>query len=196
AARQAAPPAREALSGPPTRATAADAREPLVAGPAVEPKSPSPTPASAMDAVIKPPASAGKATDQTAVSLRADTAEDVWRQTRDRLVGLVAESAAAATRTSVDRGGRLVASFPNAFYRDICQRNLPRLLAALEMVCGAKVGLELTTHEPSPDEAAPAQSSPAKQQAELATHPFVERAIELFDGDPSRVRVTPAPASN
>ncbi|HMP05971.1 MAG TPA: DNA polymerase III subunit gamma/tau, partial [Lacipirellulaceae bacterium] len=107
AARQAAPPAREALSGPPTRATSADAREPLVAGPAVEPKSPSPTPASAMDAVIKPPASAGKATDQTAVSLRADTAEDVWRQTLDRLVGLVAESAAAATRISVDRGGRL-----------------------------------------------------------------------------------------
>ena len=83
-----------------------------------------------------------------------------------------------------------MASFPQnrKFHRDSCLRQpaLGRIEAALTEVCGGRVGLVLTTH----DEPADAEPSPPprptvkQQQAEVASQPFVKRAMELFDGDP------------
>jgi DNA polymerase-3 subunit gamma/tau len=133
------------------------------------------------------------------VTLEADSAEPLWKRTLDRLTGLVADSAAAANRLSVDSQGRLVASFPNShkFHRDNCQRpaNLPKIETALAEVCGGRVGLVLTTHdEPIAVGAEPPQPRvSAKQQLmETAAHPFVKKAMELFDGDPSRMRIIAA----
>jgi DNA polymerase-3 subunit gamma/tau len=139
--------------------------------------------------------------DTTPVALDPQSVEPIWKRTLDRLTGLVADSAAAASRLSVDSQGRLVASFPTSrkFLRDSCLRQpaLGRIESALAEVCGGRVGLILTTHDEAPGEsaAAPARPSAKQQLMEASNQPFVKRAMELFEADPSRMRVVP-PASN
>jgi hypothetical protein len=55
------------------------------------------------------------------------------------------------------------------------------------------VGLVLATHDEAAGAAEPAPLRPTlkQQQAETAAQPFVKRAMELFDGDASRMRVVP-----
>ena len=136
--------------------------------------------------------------DNTPIALDEQSAEPIWKRTLDRLSGLVADSAAAANKLSVDAHGRLVASFPlsRKFSRDSCLRApaLSKIEAALADVCGAPVGLVLTTHDDPADAAdAPAPRPTFKQQqAELTAQPFVQRAMELFDADSSRVRIVQA----
>jgi DNA polymerase-3 subunit gamma/tau len=131
---------------------------------------------------------------RTTVSIALDeqSAEPIWKQTLDRLTGSLVDSAAAAS-VSVDGTGKLVASFPNDFFRNECQRNLARIQTALAAICGRQVGLVLTT---SKDPAAASVAGPRQtfkqQQAEATAHPFVQRAMELFDVEPSRVRVVPS----
>ena len=143
-----------------------------------------------------PPAETGATTHSAPLPLDDDSIEPIWKLTLDRLTGLVADSAAAVSKLSVDGQGRLVASFPEQqkFSRDLCLRpaNLTRLEAALAEVCGARVPLVLTTHhEPAAADAAaaPVRPTPKQQQAEVAADPFVQRAMELFDGDPARMRL-------
>jgi DNA polymerase-3 subunit gamma/tau len=151
---------------------------------------PSPPPAKPQ-AVSSP---AGKAAAAPAVvKLDADSAEPIWKQTLDRLTGMVAESAAAANRISVDAAGRLVASFPNDFYRKECQRNLARIQAALASICGGQVALVLATHEEASPTPATPRPTAKQQQMEIAAQPFVQKAMELFDGDPNRMRVVTPP---
>jgi DNA polymerase-3 subunit gamma/tau len=130
-------------------------------------------------------------------SLDADSVELVWKHALERLAGVTADCAACATKLSLDGQGRLVASFPESqkFARDSCLRpaNLSRLEAALSEVCGGRVGLVLTTHpEPAADAGAAQARSPRQsskpQQVNAAAEPFVQRAVELFDGDSSRLR--------
>jgi DNA polymerase-3 subunit gamma/tau len=149
-----------------------------------------------------PPADSGtESATSEAVALDAQSVEPIWKRTLDRLTGLVAESAAAASRLSVDGQGRLVASFPTSrkFLRDTCLRQpaLGRIESALAEVCGGRVSLVLTTHEEAPGETttAPVRPSAKQQLVETANQPFVKRAMELFEGDPSRMRVVP-PASS
>ena len=132
------------------------------------------------------------------VRVDADAAERVWREALERLEstsGVVAASAHEATQISADGQGRLVVSFPESkkFMRESCLRpqNLTRLEAALEQVCGGRVGLTLATH-PDPaggENAAPtSRANPKQQQATAAADPFVKRAVELFDGDSEKLR--------
>jgi DNA polymerase-3 subunit gamma/tau len=137
--------------------------------------------------------------DQAApIALDDDSAEPVWKRTLERLTGLVADSAAAANRLSVDAQGRLVASFPMSrkFSRDTCLRpgNLARIETALVEACGRPVGLVLTTHDDPGDAASATSPRPTyrQQQADATSQPIVKRAMELFDVDSSRVRVVPA----
>jgi DNA polymerase-3 subunit gamma/tau len=147
---------------------------------------------------ISPPASnTPPSPAEKTCSLDAESVEPIWKQALERLAGVTADCAACATKLSVDGQGRLVASFPESqkFSRDSCLRpaNLSRLEAALNEVCGGRVGLVLTTHpEPSADaggaQAKPFRQSPKPQQLNAAAEPFVQRAVELFDGDSSRLR--------
>ena len=133
------------------------------------------------------------------VRIEAGSAERVWREALERLEaisGVVAASAHEATQITADGQGRLVVSFPESkkFMRESCLRpqNLSRLDAALEQVCGGRVVLALVTH-PDPagaavNAAAPAPLNPKQQQASAAADPFVKRAVELFEGDPERLR--------
>ena len=132
------------------------------------------------------------------IALDEQSVEPVWKRTLDRLTGLVADSAAAASKLSVDATGRLVASFPTSrkFSRDSCLRpaNLTRIESALAEVCGRHVGLVLTTHDDPADAGPPPPPKPTLRelQATVAAQPFVQRAMELFDADPSTLRFAPA----
>jgi hypothetical protein len=79
------------------------------------------------------------------------------------------------------------------FSRDSCLRQpaLGKIETALAEVCGGRVGLVLTTHDDPADAAEPSAPRPTftQQQAEMAAQPFVKKAMELFDVDPSRMRV-------
>jgi DNA polymerase-3 subunit gamma/tau len=129
-------------------------------------------------------------------TLDAESVEPIWKQALERLTGVTADYAACATKLSVDAQGRLVASFPESqkFSRDSCLRpvNLSRIEAALSEVCGGRIGLVLTTHH-DPAEATssgglPSTKKSLKQQPDMATEPFVQRAVELFEGDSNRLR--------
>jgi DNA polymerase-3 subunit gamma/tau len=143
----------------------------------------------------RPEAGAANAPAQQRVALDEQSIEAIWKQTLDRLTGVAADCAAAASKLSVDGQGRLVASFPESqkFSRDTCLRpaNLSRIEGALTEVCGGRVDLVLTTHH-DPNgavaAAAPKRASAKQQQADAAAEPFVQRAVELFDGDTSRLR--------
>lgn len=147
--------------------------------------------ATAVDTTPPPAAEPQAAT----TPLTADNVEEIWKQALDSLSGMVADHAAAADEVNVDDQGRLVASFSEVFHREYCEKanNRSRLEGALEQVCGTKVRLQLNTQarvDSGSQEIAPRRSR-RQQQLEIAAQPFVQKAMELFDGDPARLRYVP-----
>ncbi len=163
---------------PPQRA---EASSPSIAGVA--------TVTAVEDGAANPAPSTGR------VALAVDNVESIWQQVLGNLSGMVMEHAATADEISVDAQGRLVVSFSESFHRDVCERpaNRKRLEQALRDVCGDGAGFVLSSHKRTDVAAKPVARPPTRrqQQAEIATQPFVQRAMELFDGDPSRLRYVP-----
>jgi len=141
------------------------------------------------------PAENHSATDRS--PLTADNVEQIWKTALESLTGFLVDHAAEADEVSVDATGRLIVSFGGAFHRDFCEKpaNRSRLEKALSDACGAKIMMTLQTHQrvDSAEEPAPKPRSRRQQQAEVAAHPFVKKAMELFEGDPNRLRVVPPP---
>jgi len=178
-----------AASGAKKNATASlTSRQPVVAGFSALETSSQPTGAKVDDLPAENPSVA-------AIRLTAENVEEVWKQTLDNLTGMVADHAAEADEVSVDSQGRLVVGFFEAFHRDFCKRptNRARMESALREVCASDVSISLKTLD-RVDQGEPQASKPVSRrarQAELATQPFVQKAMELFDGDPSRLHHIP-----
>jgi len=132
---------------------------------------------------------------QTSTKISSSNVEDIWKQVLAALNGMVMDHATEADKISVDDKGQLTISFSEGFHRDICERpaNRARLEQALQEVCGTKIGFVLRTHQRTDAPSKPLVRAPSKrqQQAEISTQPFVKRAMELFDGDPGRLRYVP-----
>lgn len=130
-----------------------------------------------------------------ATPLTADNAEQIWKRVLETLSGMVADHAAFGEKVSVEANGRLTVSFSEAFHRDVCERpaNRSRIEQALEQVCGQKVPFAFDTHQRTDSSAKPTGRAPSRrqQQAEVANEPFVKAAMELFGGDPSRLKYIP-----
>ncbi len=130
-----------------------------------------------------------------ATSLSSENAEEIWKRVLEQLSGMVMDHAAEADEISVDSSGRLKISFAESFHRDFCEKptNRTRIENALQEVCGTKVGFVLGTHKRIDAAEKPVKQAPSRrqQQADVAAQPFVQRAMELFDGDPSRMRYVP-----
>ena len=176
--------------------------------PSVPAAAPSAALASPVEDDVARPAPAGESTPSAAsetqlasgnelasCNLASGNIEEIWKQVLNSLSGMMADHAAEADKILVDDNGLLTISFSESFHRDICERpaNRARLEQGLQDVCGAKVGFVLRTHQRTDAAAKPVTRAPSKrqQQAEIATKPFVKRAMELFDGDPSRLRYVP-----
>ncbi|NOY42565.1 MAG: DNA polymerase III subunit gamma/tau [Planctomycetes bacterium] len=181
AVRPSAPTSPPQVNAPPPTSTPTQTTTP--AAPA-----PSPPPAS------EAPPAANEATPST-TALSTSSVEEVWKQVVKSLTGMIADHAAEAEKVSVDSAGRLVLSFSQSFHRDICEKpnNRSRLEAALRTTCGQTAPIVFNTHTRT-DAAQPritSRQARRQQQAEVAAQPFVRKAMELFAGDPDRLRYVP-----
>lgn len=129
--------------------------------------------------------------------LTRENVEEIWQRTIEGLSSMVADHAEHADQVTVDAQGRLIVEFSEKFHRDACERatNRARIEAALEETCGVKVPLILRWNERTDAPAKPVARPKTRrqQQAELAAQPFVQKALQLFEGDPSRLRYVPPP---
>jgi DNA polymerase III gamma/tau subunit len=130
-----------------------------------------------------------------------DDPSATWHQAAERLSGLLAEHANAATRFAVDGNGRLIASFPESMKiaRDALLRpgHAARLAEALEAAAGRPVRYALELHAEAQG-ASGASAAPSRRQlqAEVIQRPFVRRAMELFEADETRLKYVPPPSNN
>ena len=147
------------------------------------------------DAARAEPMASATASAVAKISLAPDNVEEIWKQVLSSLSGMMANHAAEAEKITIDDNGQMTISFSGDFHRDLCERpeNRGRLEKALQEVCGRKVGFVLRTHQRTDGPAKPVAPAPSKrqQQVEISTQPFVKRAMELFDGDPGRLRYVP-----
>ena len=176
-------------------ATAATAAGEKAAGRSQPAEATSQPAAVAMPLAVDQSAGNRSAGDLSAGWLSAGNVEEIWKQVLSSLTGMVMDHAAEADQISVDETGRLIISFSESFHRDILEgpANRARLEKALQDVCGKKIRFVLATHNriDAPTNRVARAPSRRQQQAEIATQPFVKRAMELFDGDPSRLRYVP-----
>jgi len=127
--------------------------------------------------------------------LTADNVEEVWKRALESLTGMLVDHAAMADDLSLEGDRKLTVSFPSKAYADFCDRsgNRSRLESALEQACGGPVRLVLQVRARTDGPGKPPSKikSRRQQQAEMTAQPFVQKAMELFDGDPSRLRYVP-----
>ena len=129
------------------------------------------------------------------IPLNSENLETIWSRAVDSLKGILQEQAAEAKEINLDDQGRLVLGFSSGFHKDVFERpnNRKKLEKALSDVCGAKVPLHMDVMERTdePSQAVPRPKSRREKMADLASQPFVKRAMELFDTDPSRLHYVP-----
>ena len=153
---------------------------------------------------VKPPQTHSTQTTQPPVGeripLTAENATEIWGQVMSRLSGMLAENAAQAERVAISAPNRLVVAFKSdyTFAKAMCERadNLTRFQQALAELTGQPVGITFTLIEGEPDTQRPAQArsvSPQQRLMEVADHPLVRRAKELFGAEPTRVTDPPKP---
>jgi DNA polymerase-3 subunit gamma/tau len=125
----------------------------------------------------------------TAVKLSPQNSQAIWEQSLAQIAGMTAVHARRATAVAISGPNRLAISFPASYTssRSYCQRPAQRqeIEAALAAVVGETVRVEF--REASEASAPPTESSAtqipqAQLKKQVATHPLVKAAIELFDG--------------
>jgi hypothetical protein len=106
---------------------------------------------------------------------------------------LLGDNAALAESVTLAGDDRLVATFRAKYTscKAFCERPPQRaaLERALAQVAGRPVGVEFRTidDEPASDAAAPGPAPARQRMAEMAEHPLVRRASELFGARVVRV---------
>jgi DNA polymerase-3 subunit gamma/tau len=172
------------------------AREPLARSIA-----PAPSPAPQ----VEPPANGAAANghqgpaaaEALAVKLTTDNAQEVWQQALGLLSAdsMISDFADEVSEVNVDDMGRLVLVFSTDFARNQCEKPAKRehFEAALANVTGGHVPLVFQARKrvDAPAAVAPPAAARRQQQADVAAQPFVKKALELFDGDPHRIRYVP-----
>jgi hypothetical protein len=165
--------------------------------------SPAPSAASEVSAVetnghhAEPIAAEPAVAPRLALAISADNVEQIWKEALGHLAedSLIADFATEVSDVAVDAAGRMVLTFPNDLLRAQCEKPAKRshFEAALAKVTGVPVPLLFQTRRrvDAPAVAASAAPSRRQQQADVAAQPFVKKALELFDGDPHRIRYVP-----
>ena len=147
---------------------------------------------------IPEPLSSGK-NSATAIPLSAENCSQIWEAALVRVGGLLATNAAMAIGISLVGDSRLQVAFRSRdnLCKEVCEKpdHLTALIGALEHCLGGPIRLEFVLRDDADSVAAPIGAkrvSRRQLQAAIAERPFVRRAMELFDADPGKLRITPA----
>ncbi len=129
--------------------------------------------------------------------LTAENARNVWLQVVERTPGLVGEHARHFVDAAIRAPNHLAIAFAKEYTlsKSIC--DTPEQKAHFERVLsqltGERIRLEFVTagdDRPEREETSPARGkSPIQRRAEVAQHPLVRRAMELFEAFPERIDV-------
>ena len=128
-------------------------------------------------------------------TLTSENATEIWSEATALVPGLAGEHARRFDRVASSAPNRLVVGFRQeyTFSKSICEtpEQKGRLERALGEVTGQRIQLEfeVVAREPAGGETpAAARSNPGRdRRAQVAQHPMVQRAIELFGAFPERV---------
>jgi DNA polymerase-3 subunit gamma/tau len=129
------------------------------------------------------------------VALTAENVGEIWRQVTERLSGMAAVYAGQYERLATPAPNQLVIELKAGYTlaKSMCER--PEQLAKFEQILleltGQRVRVQFTlaAEEPRTEKAAPPVRavSPQVRMMEVAQHPMIQRAGELFGAKPTRV---------
>jgi hypothetical protein len=120
---------------------------------------------------------------------------DVWRQVLAKTPGMAADQARHYERLEIPSPGRLVVYFKAGytFAKSICERpeQVSRFERTLAELAGGPVRIEFALAASPPDQSEPVAPVPPvlphQRLVEVARHPLVRRAGELFGATPTDV---------
>ena len=150
-----------------------------------------------------PTASAGPETalaDRPAVAMTPENATVVWTQALAKISGTLADHAKQFDHVAIVEQNRLAIHFKSsyAFQKSICERPeaVKRFEQALAEVAGQTIRVSFSVDEDQPNRSEPVVQKrrhvPQQQRLlEVAEHPMVRRAHELFGAQPTRGDDTP-----
>ena len=129
------------------------------------------------------------------VALTAASAAELWSRAVSGCSGMLAESAKQAQDVAIIAPNRLVVRFKSeyTFAKSMCERpdSTARLKQVLAELTGQAVGIDFRViggDESAVERTAPSRpASPRQRLIEIAEHPMVRRAHDLFGAEPTRV---------
>jgi hypothetical protein len=146
------------------------------------------------------PTSASEAgEDGSGIVVTAGNVEQVWQDALRQLDGMVADFAGHYDRVALAGPNQLVVTFASTYNsaKSYCERpeRMAQLENALQAVTGKRLRIDLvadqaTTRRPQPQARNVSTRDLVRQSY---NHPFVKRAIEIFEGDVIRVQPAPPP---
>jgi DNA polymerase-3 subunit gamma/tau len=132
----------------------------------------------------------------SALAVSGDSAAEIWARAVQKTSGMVAEQARQYDKVSFTAPNRLVIRFKPgyAFAKSFCEQpdQAKRLEQALTEVTGEAITVDFVLDEEDVSglgvsaEAA-SRSSPQQRLLEVANHPLIRRAGELFGAQPTQV---------
>ncbi|MFT7638911.1 MAG: DNA polymerase-3 subunit gamma/tau [Pirellulaceae bacterium] len=121
--------------------------------------------------------------------ITSENIESVWKQALTELGDIAADAAGRATSVAISAPNQLVVTFSAEYHKDTCERHRTRLEQALASVVGQVVRMQLQVKAAQKvPKLAPSNSvSRRKLQRDKEQDPFVQQAIELFEGEVIKV---------
>jgi len=119
----------------------------------------------------------------------------VWKQALTDLGDIAADAAGRATSVAISAPNQLVVTFSAEYHKDTCERHRSRLEQALASVVGQVVRMQLRVKavQKVPQPAVSTQSSRRQLMRDAEQDPFVQEAMELFEGEVIRVDLPRSP---
>jgi DNA polymerase III subunit gamma/tau len=171
----------------PLSARSVSERDPRTASPQAAPPRMAQRPQSAPAAMPAPTSSP--------VPLTPQNAAELWSEAVSRCSGMLAESAKQAQDVAIIAPNRLAVRFRSEYTlaKSMCERpdSVARFQQVLAELTGQRVGIEFGVSEDAGQAAErsspPRSVSPRQRLIDVAEHPLVRRAQELFGAEPTRV---------
>jgi len=133
------------------------------------------------------------------LALAPGNAAEIWSEALSRVSGLGARHAKDYATVAIPAPNRLVISFKPAYTlaKSICERpdQVAKFERALADLTGQPIQVQFTLLEEEAEQGQPGPTtravSPQQRRIEVAGHPMIRRAGELFDAKPIRVDEPP-----